>query len=444
MLIDGEKWACEACVRGHRVSNCQHHDRPLQHINKKGRPVSQCQHCRAMRKSRSAHVKCDCGEKTHKCVHLRPVVEGHKESCCCNHGGRCTCSVKREPKLDTVPESDSDEAAASQSKSSKASSRARRRAHTTSSDAALSFDANGHHKPTYKHAKASQKCGPYQLNRVHSMTSASSLKNRSMDDLFGAGASGDSSSATGGGISEGVAQAQRRVKSEATSPLLEPSSSFAQLNGQLPPLDLSGIKYPPYIPNSADFFGALSDYEQPMFSAGLSAASVDWSNFEGLELASKTADFAPSSYSQPQSYGGFEFPGSEMPTMTTTTSTSGEVSEVEDFLSNSLDDFDTFQSSGPVGGYSLGQTQVDMLGSTDFGALDFEDFNFMKKDPSKFLPTSAPMPADDPTLLTTSAPGFSTLTALDEDPAFWMSDYGMPNQTESPTESSMPSFWDGQ
>lgn len=24
MLIDGEKWACEACVRGHRVSNCQH------------------------------------------------------------------------------------------------------------------------------------------------------------------------------------------------------------------------------------------------------------------------------------------------------------------------------------------------------------------------------------------------------------------------------------
>ena len=24
MLIDGEKYACDACVRGHRVSNCQH------------------------------------------------------------------------------------------------------------------------------------------------------------------------------------------------------------------------------------------------------------------------------------------------------------------------------------------------------------------------------------------------------------------------------------
>jgi len=25
--------------------------------------VSQCNHCRSMRKSRSAHVKCDCGER---------------------------------------------------------------------------------------------------------------------------------------------------------------------------------------------------------------------------------------------------------------------------------------------------------------------------------------------------------------------------------------------
>ena len=40
-------------------------DRPLTHINKKGRPVSQCTHCRGLRKSRAAHVKCDCGEKSH-------------------------------------------------------------------------------------------------------------------------------------------------------------------------------------------------------------------------------------------------------------------------------------------------------------------------------------------------------------------------------------------
>lgn len=83
MLIDGEKWACEACVRGHRVSSCHHSGtflessvgddglimanaqvgRPLTHINKKGRPVSQCPHCRGLRKSRTTHVKCECGDK---------------------------------------------------------------------------------------------------------------------------------------------------------------------------------------------------------------------------------------------------------------------------------------------------------------------------------------------------------------------------------------------
>lgn len=84
MLIDGEKWACEACVRGHRVSSCHHSgklldrnptenptvqtnmislDRPLTHINKKGRPVSQCPHCRGLRKSRTTHTKCECGDK---------------------------------------------------------------------------------------------------------------------------------------------------------------------------------------------------------------------------------------------------------------------------------------------------------------------------------------------------------------------------------------------
>ncbi|PYH89492.1 copper-fist-domain-containing protein [Aspergillus ellipticus CBS 707.79] len=45
MLIDGEKWACEACVRGHRVTTCKHHDRPLIRINRKGRPFATCPIC---------------------------------------------------------------------------------------------------------------------------------------------------------------------------------------------------------------------------------------------------------------------------------------------------------------------------------------------------------------------------------------------------------------
>lgn len=108
MLIDGEKYACDACIRGHRVSSCQHNgmrsyttlfpplrdghwlcacgkgtshftilswdfadrdhcwiERPLSHINRKGRPVSQCPHCRGLRKARANHVKCECGTKPH-------------------------------------------------------------------------------------------------------------------------------------------------------------------------------------------------------------------------------------------------------------------------------------------------------------------------------------------------------------------------------------------
>ncbi|OJJ42854.1 hypothetical protein ASPZODRAFT_136998 [Penicilliopsis zonata CBS 506.65] len=45
MLIDGQKWACEACVRGHRVTTCKHHDRPLIRIQRKGRPFSTCPVC---------------------------------------------------------------------------------------------------------------------------------------------------------------------------------------------------------------------------------------------------------------------------------------------------------------------------------------------------------------------------------------------------------------
>ncbi|OIW24978.1 copper-fist-domain-containing protein, partial [Coniochaeta ligniaria NRRL 30616] len=60
VLVSGNKYACESCVRGHRVSKCQHVNRPLQQINNRGRPISQCEHCRSSRQSRSAHNRCDC------------------------------------------------------------------------------------------------------------------------------------------------------------------------------------------------------------------------------------------------------------------------------------------------------------------------------------------------------------------------------------------------
>ncbi|KAF8912649.1 hypothetical protein CPB85DRAFT_1300826 [Mucidula mucida] len=60
VLISSKKYACETCIKGHRSSACKHTDRPLFEIKKKGRPVTQCEHCRELRKRKQVHVKCIC------------------------------------------------------------------------------------------------------------------------------------------------------------------------------------------------------------------------------------------------------------------------------------------------------------------------------------------------------------------------------------------------
>ncbi|GAA5883840.1 hypothetical protein JCM16303_007408 [Sporobolomyces ruberrimus] len=60
VLVDGVKYACQTCIKGHRSSKCTHTDRELTEIKKKGRPTSQCNHCRELRKSKSVHGKCEC------------------------------------------------------------------------------------------------------------------------------------------------------------------------------------------------------------------------------------------------------------------------------------------------------------------------------------------------------------------------------------------------
>ncbi|GAA5891558.1 hypothetical protein JCM8208_007323 [Rhodotorula glutinis] len=58
MLIDGVKFACEPCIRGHRQATCAHTDRPLREIARRGRPVTACAACREMRKTNNAHRTC--------------------------------------------------------------------------------------------------------------------------------------------------------------------------------------------------------------------------------------------------------------------------------------------------------------------------------------------------------------------------------------------------
>lgn len=83
VVINGVKYACERCIRGHRVSTCTHTDQPLTMIKPKGRPSTQCQHCRDQRKLKNLHINCACQKKGKS-------PGQHLASCYKNPNG-CTC-----------------------------------------------------------------------------------------------------------------------------------------------------------------------------------------------------------------------------------------------------------------------------------------------------------------------------------------------------------------
>ncbi|KAH9449533.1 hypothetical protein Pst134EB_020358 [Puccinia striiformis f. sp. tritici] len=120
VIIEGKKFACEACIKGHRSSNCSHTDRTLVEIGKKGRPPTQCAHCRELRKTSRVHSKCMCGDKpTQSTPRLRVLPNGTsgfleqeeadtiklvKQSpnpCSCSTGGKCCCAAPAHPTLGT-------------------------------------------------------------------------------------------------------------------------------------------------------------------------------------------------------------------------------------------------------------------------------------------------------------------------------------------------------
>lgn len=308
------------------------------------------------------------------------------------------------------------------------------------SESILSFDENGNRRSSLKHAKPSQKCEPYQLNRQNS---AYSLHSASPTDS----PSCNSPSSSSGFLD------RRKSKSEAASPLMTGSAGLTHLNGQLTPLDLSSVDYSW---NKFDMFASTSEFDQPIFSAGLSATSVDWSHYDGLDFGAKaTAEFAPSNYSQPQSFGGFDMSGAEQPpTLTTSTSTSGEPSEVEDMISSSFEDLGNANGfrTGTVGtGFDMDHISQSLLSSTDLSTLDYDEF-MIKKAGNQFLPTPASLAGDEPVLVSSASATMGNFpqTLVEEDPALWMgNDYshGLPSGefplqlTDSPDGSSLAPFW---
>jgi hypothetical protein len=186
----------------------------------------------------------------------------------------------------------------------------------------------------------------------------------------------------------------------------------------LPPLDLSNIEYPSYPGGSSfDLFGSAmpTDYDAPIFSAGLAATPVDWSNYN---LEKKSESFA-SSFMGAQSYGGpFDFgSGSDhLPNLTNTTTTSGDVSEVEDFMPGGEGDYDSFASGFGHHGSMLSH-------DADLSSIDYN--SFYKAGDNGHM-------------------GGSGVSMVEDDPAFWMPNYNdrVPESTDSMPHSSMNGLWD--
>lgn len=389
MLIKGEKYACEACIRGHRVSNCQHNERPLTHINKKGRPVTQCQHCRAQRKNRSAHVKCDCGEKTTKCVHLG-AKENHRESCCCNHGGKCSCGGLKSD-LEPVPETPSPPAAACPpipnyepvpapstiSVAPKSPTR-RSRANTSRSEGTVTLDESGRHKTlTHKHAKAvTRKTLPYPTSRISVSRSASNnqlnsyLRSNSFnedDDLDIYSNSFDNGivdSAFAGHLSlagtpfltSQLSQQQARLPIDGGSPNFF-GTSLPVSNQMGNALSLSTGSLGDFNNVDSLFHPYGEPVDSPLFSASTEQFHIDWNNtnvnYSHDPDMGSDGGADPLSFSHTAAYEA----DANMPPMVM--ATSGDVSEADDNNSGPLDfeqefeaDFDNHTDSASSMGFS--------------------------------------------------------------------------------------------
>jgi len=229
-------------------------------------------------------------------------------------------------------------------------------------------------------------------------------------------------------------QEQRMVKSEHGSPHTNTASTPGRSMGALVPQDIANFPTNYNFMQNVDRLTGLPEHDQPLFSAGLST-SVDWSHYDGLDF--NNTDFgAASSFSQAASFNGFDFSGAEQPALTTT-STSGEISEAEDFpvydatmsrpsLVNSRygSDFDTSDVGGEMDGYRLstassyvGLSHAQMQAGNDVFPTDIDSFlKTASHSPVDDMPNHGLTDFDDPNT-------FLPLTTEEENDSFWLNEY---------------------
>jgi len=289
-----------------------------------------------LRKSRSSHVQCECGAKPHskeECNDNEKSDPGDlnsdpgsdpgardEKTCCCTHGMRCTCALKKEH-LDPVPEIDMAAIPLRRSIST-----TKPRLLKAGSENSMTVFTNGHHKPVHKHNDSAHKCGlPYKIPIPHSVP-GSEYARRSTDSLPLIRKKEEAHPQ----LHESIRSAQedaRLVRSEHGSP--EPRARYRDSVGELPPLNL----YPyengagQYTEEYSQSPGGFDNYytgpeEAPMLSAGAHTPNVDWSDMGTFST----------SFSQPPSYASYDHSNVGQPALTT--SSSGEISEQDDYVSH--------------------------------------------------------------------------------------------------------------
>ena len=327
-------------------------------------------------------MQCECGAKPHnkdECndndglgtfqsdIAANSGSQDHK-ICCCSHGSRCTCSIKKEY-LDAVPEIDMPIAPLRRSTSSR-----KPRLLKADSENSLTVFTNGHHKPVHKNNDSAHKCGlPYKIPIPHSVPGNDAAR-RSTDSLPLIKKKEEAHSQLHDSITS-AQQDVRRVRSEHGSPERS-TARFRDSNGDLPPLDLSYTgydnvqgQYPEDYSQSPRFenYYSTSQEELPALSAGMNMPAVDWS---AVDLPLDGAYSA--AYSQPPSYASFEHGnvGQQGPT----TSSSGELSEVDDYVSHN----------------PHGQTIRPEHASTSAEKLKYDSMDSSSAESLSYNPTSSP------------------------------------------------------
>lgn len=92
ILVEGEKYACIQCIRGHRSSTCQHTKRPLVQVRSRGRPSNLSGHRVAVFADQNGSKDLDLGLPVSKVsldkIRRRSIPSGKVDKSC---GSGCAC-----------------------------------------------------------------------------------------------------------------------------------------------------------------------------------------------------------------------------------------------------------------------------------------------------------------------------------------------------------------